>query len=266
MKLSRPLVILDLETTGIWIEKDRIIEIAMIRCLPDGTQSAYDKRVNPGMAIPPFVTEVTGITNEDVKNAPYFRDIAKEVMAFLEDADLGGFNLERFDLPLLARELAEVGIALDWNKRAIYDAQKIYHLNEKRDLSAAYFFYCNKELTDAHSALADTQATLDVIRSQVKKYGNGEETIEVLRSFDYRKKSEFLDADKRLRWWNGEVYMMFGKYARRKTLKDIAVSDRPYLEWILAQDFNDEVKAIVTNALRGIFPVPEKSEERSVES
>ncbi len=266
MKLSRPLVILDLETTGIWIEKDRIIEVGMIRCLPDGTQLAYEKRVNPGMPIPSFATEVTGITNEDVKNAPYFREIAKEVLAFLENADLGGFNLERFDLPLLAREFIDAGISFEWNDRVIYDAQKIYHLNEKRDLSAAYFFYCNKELTDAHSALADTQATLDVLRSQVKKYGQGDETIEVLRSFEYRKKNEFLDADKRLRWWNGEVYMMFGKYAPRKTLKEIALTDRPYLEWILSQDFNDEVKAIVSSALKGVFPAAEKAEDRPVET
>ena len=255
MKLSRPLVILDLETTGIWIEKDRIIEIAMIRCIPDGEQAVYEKKVNPGMPIPPGATEVTGITDTDVKNAPHFKEIAKEVAAFLENADLGGFNLERFDLPLLAREFSESGIAFNWNNRAIYDAQKIYHLNEKRDLSAAYFFYCNKELINAHSALADTQATLEVLRSQIEKYGQGDRCIEVLRSFDYRKKTEFLDGDKRFRWWNGELYMMFGKYARRKTLREVAQTDRPYLEWILAQDFSDEVKGIVANALKGNFPV-----------
>lgn len=256
MKISQPLVILDLETTGIWIEKDRIIEIAMIRCLPDGSKTSYNTYVNPGMPIPPVVTKVTGIKDADVKDAPRFRDIAPEVLKFLEDADLGGFNLERFDLPLLERELAEAGIKFEWKKRNIYDAQKVYHLHERRDLSAAYRFYCGKELMDAHSALADTQAALDVLAAQVQKYGNGQDAIESLRSFNYRPKTEFLDADRKLRWWNGEIYMMFGKYAKKIPLKDIAKNDRPYLEWILSGDFSEEVKEIVEQALEGQLPQP----------
>lgn len=261
MKISRALVILDLETTGIWIEKDRIIEIAMIRLFPDGTRSQYHSRVNPGMPIPAVVTQVTGISDADVKDAPRFRDIAPQVVRFLEDADFGGFNVERFDLPLLERELAECGIKFDWTKRNIFDAQKVYHLHERRDLSAAYQFYCGKELKDAHSALADTQATLDVLEAQVKKYGNGNDHLEALKDFNYRKKTEFLDNDRKLRWWNGEVYMMFGKYARKASLRDIAKTDRTYLEWILTQDFSDEVKDIVELALKGQLPDPPKLEE-----
>lgn len=254
MKLTRKLVILDLETTGIWIEKDKIIEIAMIRCFPDGTRDQFYSRVNPGIPIPPEVTKVTGITDADVKDSPRFRDIAPQVIRFLEDADYGGFSVERFDLPLLERELSEAGIKFEWNKATIYDAQRVYHLHERRDLSAAYQFYCGKELKNAHSALADTQATLDVLAEQVKKYGNGNDSIEALKEFNYRKKTEFLDNERKLRWWNGEVYMMFGKYARRTSLRDIAKSDRPYLEWILTQDFSDEVKDIVEQALNGKLP------------
>lgn len=256
MKLEKSLVVLDLETTGIWIEKDKIIEIAMVRLLPDGTKTVYETYVNPGMPIPPEVTQVTGIGDSHVKDAPRFRDIAPAVFRFLEDADLGGFNVERFDLPLLEREFTECGIKFDWSKRSIYDAQKIYHLHEKRDLSAAYAFYCQKELKDAHSALADTQATLDVLAAQVQKYGAGKDTIDALRAFNYRKPTEFFDADRKLRWWNGELYMMFGKYARKASLQEIAKTDRPYLEWILKQDFSDEVKDIIEQALEGHFPQP----------
>lgn len=258
MKLTRPLVILDLETTGIWIEKDRIIEIGMIRCLPDGTRETYEKKVNPGMHIPKQVTEVTGITDDDVKDAPYFRPIAQEVLDFLGDADLGGFNIERFDLPLLSREFSGVDLKFEWETRAIYDAQKIYHLNEKRDLTAAYKFYCDKELKDAHAALADSEAALGVLSSQLKRYGQGSEHIEALKGFDYKERSEFFDAGRKIRWWNGELYMMFGKYARKESLKEIAKKDRSYLEWILSRDFSDEVKELVEGAIEGHLPMPKK--------
>ena len=258
MKLVRPFVVLDLETTGTWIEKDRIIEIGMIRCLPDGSQTTFDRRVNPGMPIPPEVTEVTGIADADVKDAPRFKDIAKEVIRFLEGADLGGFNLERFDLPLLAREIADANLKYDWSKGVVYDAQKIYHLHEKRDLTAAYKFYCDHDLVAAHSALADSQATLEVLTAQLKKYGKGDEFIEALKEFDYKRKNEFYDADRKFRWWNGELYMMFGKYARKEKLKEIARNDRSYLEWILTQNFSDEVKELVERALEGKFPAPEE--------
>lgn len=254
MKLTHPLVILDLETTGTWIEKDRIIEIGMIRCLPDGQRETFIRRVNPGMPIPHPASEVTGIKDEDVKDAPYFRQLAGEVLKFLEGADLGGFNIERFDLPLLARECKDAGFRFEYSDRVIYDAQKIYHLHERRDLTAAYAFYCGKNLIDAHSALADSEATLEVLMAQVQKYGKGEEVIESLRDFNYKQYSEFYDAGRKFRWWNGELYMMFGKYSRRENLKEVAQKDRKYLEWILTQDFSDEVKDLIEGALEGHFP------------
>jgi len=254
MKLSRPLVVLDLETTGIWIEKDKIIELALIRCMPDGSRHIYEKRVNPGMPIPQEAKEITGITDKDVKDAPSFKDIAKEVLDFIGDADLGGFNVERFDLPLLTREFQEVNLSFKWQIRHIYDAQKIFHLHEKRDLTAAYKFYCDKDLNDAHSALADSEATLAILESQLKKYGKGNQDIEALKDFDYKKQSGFYDEQKKFRWWNGELYMMFGKYARKTTLKEVAQKDRRYLDWILSQDFSEEVKDIVEAALEGHFP------------
>ncbi|MFS6749766.1 exonuclease domain-containing protein, partial [Staphylococcus aureus] len=144
MKLTRPLVVLDLETTGTWIEKDRIIEIALIKIHPDLNKEIFHTKINPAMAIPPRVTEITGIRNEDVKDAPAFGNIAGKVLEFLADADLGGFNVERFDLPLLAREMLDAGLKFDYSQRTIYDAQKIFHLHQKRDLSSAFMFYCHQ--------------------------------------------------------------------------------------------------------------------------
>lgn len=262
MKTSRPLVVLDLETTGTWVEKDRIIEIAMIRCMPDQTQETYERRINPGMAIPETVTKLTGICDEDVKDAPNFRDVANEIFSFLEGADFGGFNIERFDLPLLARELSDAGLGLEWRSKNIYDAQKIYHLHEKRDLTAAYQFFCNKELEGAHSAMADTRATLDVLCSQLKKYGGGKDNIEALKDFDYQQINEFYDSGRKICWWNGDLYMMFGKYARKASLKEVAKKDRGYLEWILSQNFNDDVKELVRGALDGYFPVYEEDKKK----
>jgi DNA polymerase-3 subunit epsilon len=254
MKLAKALVILDLETTGMWLEKDRIIEIAMVKVLPSGERTVYHKRVNPGMPIPMVVTELTGISNADVKDAPAFKVIAKEVLEFIGNADLGGFNVDKFDLPLLERELREAGHSFQARAHAVYDAQKVFHLNEKRDLTAAYALYCGKKLEDAHSALADTEAALAVLEAQVAKYGEGDNGVETLARFNYVERQEFYDSDKRFRWWNGELYMMFGKYAKKESLREIARKDPHYLEWMLSKDFSEEVKALVEGALKGQFP------------
>ena len=254
MKISRTLVVLDLETTGTWIEKDKIIEIAMIKCQPSGETVTFDQRVNPGIPIPPKVSEITGMKDDDVKDKPFFSEIARAVLDFIGDADLAGFNLERFDVPLLSRELQEAGLKLDLNVRHIYDAQKIYHLNVKRDLSAAYQFYCNKPLQGAHAALVDTQATLEILTAQVAAYGKGSEDLETMQEFEYKQTSEFFDGDRKFRWWNGELYMMFGKYARTESIRDIVKKDPSYLQWILTKDFSDDVKNMVQGVLNGKFP------------
>lgn len=267
MKLSRTLVVLDLETTGTWIEKDKIIEIAMVKCHPSGERETFDQRVNPGIPIPPRVSEITGIKDEDVKDKPPFFEIARAVSEFIGDADIGGFNVERFDVPLLSRELQEAGLKLDTNARHIYDAQKVYHLNVKRDLSAAYQFYCKKELQGAHAALVDTQATLEILSAQAALYGKGTEELEHLQEFDYKQTSEFFDAERKFRWWNGELYMMFGKYARTESLREIAKKDASYLQWILTKDFSDEVKNMVQGILNGKFPdAPSAADEAVVPS
>ena len=254
MKLTKPLVVLDLETTGIWIEKDRIIEIGMIKVTPDGKEELYSTKVNPCMPIPTVVTELTGICDADVKSAPPFGSIAGKVLAFLEGADLGGFNVERFDLPLLAREFSDAGIKFDYATRTVYDAQKIYHLHERRDLSAAFAFYCKADLKDAHSATADAKATLAILQEQLKRYAPASDQIEGLKEFDYKQTTEFFDSERKFRWWNGDLYMTFGKYARKESLKTIAKKDPQYLEWVLDKDFSDEVKNMIQGVLNGLYP------------
>ena len=263
MELSNTLVVLDLDTTGTWVDRDRIIEIAMIKCAPDGTRETYDKRVNPGMLIPEVVSELTGITNEDVKGAPAFKDIAGEVLAFIKGCDVAGFNVCRFDFPLLQREIYDAGLKFNWEGIKLYDAQKVFHLNEKRDLTAAYNFYCQKDLKNAHSALADTQATLEVLESQVARYDQEEGLLESLGKFDYKQTAEFLDDERKFRWWNGKAYMMFGKYARKYSLQEVVRMDPGYLEWVLSAKFSEEVKTLVSNALQGRFPVFELEDKNN---
>ena len=254
MKLTRPLVVLDLETTGVWIEKDRIIEIGMVKLNPDGKQEIYESKVNPCMPIPAVVTELTGISDADVKSAPAFGSIAGKVLTFLEGADIGGFNVERFDLPLLAREFADAGIKFEFSSRTVYDAQKIYHLHERRDLSAAFALYCHQELKDAHSATADAQATLSILQEQLKRYAPEHQDIEGLKEFEYKQSSEYFDNERKFRWWNGDLYMTFGKYAKKEPLKAIAKKDPQYLEWVLDKDFSDDVKNMIQDVLNGKYP------------
>jgi DNA polymerase III subunit epsilon len=256
MRLQKTLVVFDLETTGTWVERDKIVEIGMVRISPDGSRKDYVKRVNPGIPIPLNVSRIIDITSEDVKDAPRFKEIANDVLEFIGDADLGGFNIQRFDLPVLEREFIEAGISFSWKGRDIYDAQKVYHIHEKRDLMAAYKLYCDKNLTNAHTALGDAEATLEILDAQIKQYGKEEEGIESLRDFDYEQSSAYFDSERKFCWWNGNLYPMFGKYRRKKHIKDIARNDRSYLEWIAGSDFSDEIKLLAADALNGQFPHP----------
>ena len=254
MKLEKPLVVLDLETTGTWIEKDRIVEVGMIRVSPDGARESFRARVNPGMPIPARVSQVIGITDADVKDEPPFKEVAVKVLTFIGDADLGGFNLERFDLLILERELFQAGLKFDWRGRTIYDAQKVYHLHEKRTLTAAYKFYCEKDLVNAHTALGDAEASLEILSAQIHKYGEPEKGLSSLRKFDYEKTDDFFDEERKFRWWNGELYPVFGKYAKRNSLKEIAKKEPSYLEWLLTTDFSEDVKLMIKGILEGRFP------------
>ncbi len=254
MKIKKDLVVLDLESTGVWIEKDKIIEIALLKYHPDGSKETFCTRVNPGMPIPKMVSELTGIWDKDVQAAPRFSTIAEKVLHFIGASDLGGFSIERFDLLLLKREMEEAGLRFEWDERLIYDAQKVFHLNEKRDLSAAYQFYCGRELAGAHSALADSEAVYAILEKQVEQYGKGETDLSVLLQFEYESLFDFHDGERKFCWWNGKLFPMFGKYSRKLPLEDIVKTDPGYLKWILAKDFSEGVKSIVRAALNGDLP------------
>ncbi|PTN09948.1 3'-5' exonuclease [Mangrovibacterium marinum] len=174
LNLKNPLIFLDLETTGINVATDRIVEIALIKVQPDGSEETKEMRINPEMPIPEAASKVHGIYDQDVKDCPTFKEVAKSLAKFMEGCDLAGFNSNRFDIPLLAEEFLRVDVDVDFKKRKFVDVQAIFHKMEKRTLAAAYKFYCQQELQDAHSAMADTKATYEVLKSQLDMYQDTE--------------------------------------------------------------------------------------------
>jgi len=182
LDLKRPLAFFDLETTGLDIAHDRIIEISIVKISPDGKEEKYTRRINPTIPISEESKKITGITDEDVKDMPVFKDVAKEIVEFFGNSDLAGYNSNRFDIPLLAEEFIRADIDFDFEKRKFVDVQVIYHKKEQRTLSAAYKFYCDKNLEDAHSAEADTYATYEVLKKQIEKYDDIKNDINFLSS------------------------------------------------------------------------------------
>jgi DNA polymerase-3 subunit epsilon len=180
LNLKNPIVFFDLETTGIDIASDRVVEISYLKVSPDGEETTKTRKINPERPIPAEATEVHGITNEDVKNCPTFKQIAKSLAADIEGCDLAGYNSNRFDIPLLAEEFIRAGVNIDLNKHKFVDVQTIFHKKEPRTLTAAYKFYCNKELTDAHTAEADTLATYEILKSQLDHYEDLDNDMEFL--------------------------------------------------------------------------------------
>ena len=170
LNLKNPIVFFDLETTGINIVKDRIVEISFVKVHPNGKEESKTRRINPEMPIPPESTAIHGITDEDVKDCPTFKEIAKSLAAQIEGCDLAGYNSNRFDIPLLAEEFLRAGVDIDLNKRKFVDVQTIFHKMEQRTLSAAYKFYCDKSLENAHTAEADTMATYEILKAQLDRY------------------------------------------------------------------------------------------------
>lgn len=260
LKLQRPLIFFDLETTGLDVKTARIVEIAFMKMFPDERVESFLTRVNPEMLIPADATKVHGINNFDVMDKPTFKKIAMDVWAMLENSDLAGYNLIKFDVPILINELKRAGIEYSVENVNLVDVLKIYRLKERRDLSAAYRYYCQKELKDAHSALKDTQATLEIFKAQTEKYPDLPSTIEELHLFCNQKDERYVDADKKFIWENGKACFTFGKY-KGVLLNKVATVDPEYLKWMLTQDFSDEVRSILKAALIGEFP--EKQEQKT---
>lgn len=244
LNLNKPVCFFDLETTGTNISKDRIVEISILKVHPGGKEETTTWKVNPEMPIPPQVTLIHGISDEDVKEAPTFKEISKEVYNLIKDSDLGGFNSNRFDIPLLAEEMLRCDVDFDMKNRLSIDVQTIFHKMEKRTLSAAYKFYCDKDLTDAHSAEADTKATYEVLKAQVEKYEELENNSKFLAEFSTHNKFAdfagfivFNDKD--------EECFSFGKNKGKK-VEDILEKEPGYFGWILNSDFPLYTKKVLT--------------------
>ena len=253
--LQRPVVFLDLEATGVWPEKDRIVEVALIKMTPDGKEELFHTKVNPEMKIPPESIAIHHITDEDVKGAPTFRQIARKVLEFFNGADLGGFGLDRLDIPLLQKEFRLAEVTFDFSKCRLLDAKKIFMLKEPRDLGTACRFYLNKPLENAHTALADARATLEVFKAQLGKYPDLPKDAEGIHEATRSDSWVYVDESQRFRWWSGEVYFNFGK-EYGKSLKEVAKERPAFLDWMLNQKFSPEVQCIVADALNGKFPKP----------
>ena len=255
IKLDRPLVIFDIEATGLSVRADRIIELAAIRINEDGSEDRGYWLLNPEMPIPIESTAIHGIKDIDVKDCPTFQMKALEILAFFGEADLGGFNAGRFDIPLLTEEFNRADIPFKTLHRRVLDAQRIYHMREPRDLSAAVQFYCGKTHDDAHGAEADTEATLAVLRGQFARYPDLPQTMEQLDKTFNPLDPFNADRSGHLRWVKGELTINFGKKKGAK-VKDLAKDNSGFLKWITKNDFPLDTRKICEDAINGIFPDP----------
>lgn len=244
LSLTRPLCFFDLETTGVNVAKDRVVEISILKIFPNGNKESKTWLVNPEMPIPPQTTAVHGITDEKVANEPTFKQLSKDIYSMIKGSDLAGFNSDRFDIPLLAEEMFRAEIDVDFKKHLTVDVQTIFHKMEKRNLSAAYKFYCGKDLDNAHSAEADTNATYEVLKSQIEKYDELENDVSKLSAFSTRTKSVdfagFVIIDK-----DGDAAFNFGKHKGKKVV-EVLGREPGYFSWLLNADFPRYTKKVLT--------------------
>ena len=244
LNLKNPLIFFDLETTGVDVSKDRIVEICYIKVFPDGSEKEYTRRINPGMHIPEGASAVHGIYDDDVKDCPLFREVAKEIAADFEGCDLAGFNSNRFDLPMLAEEFLRAQVDIDLTRHHAIDVQVLYHKREPRTLSAAHKFYCGCEFDNAHSALADTRATYEVLKAQLDHYDDMENDVAALakessftRNVDFAGRFVYDDA--------GREVFNFGKY-KGEPVAAVLQRDPGYYGWMMNGDFPLNTKQALT--------------------
>lgn len=244
LNLKRPIVFFDLETTGVDTSKDRIVEISMIKVWPDGKEEVKTRRINPEMPIPAEATAVHGITDADVADAPRFAQVAKSLEEFIRGCDFGGFNSNRFDLPMLVEEFMRAGLNVDLKRRRFIDVQNIFHKKEQRTLVAAYKFYCDKNLDEAHSAEADTRATYEVLKAQLDRYDDLENDVDALA--DYSSRGEAADYAGRILYDEKGVEVFgFGKYKGR-SVAEVFREEPSYYAWMMNGDFPLYTKKVIT--------------------
>ncbi len=244
--LQRPLVFIDLETTGTNLATDRIVEVAIVKVLPDGTKQVKHKIVNPQMSIPKGSTDLHGITDDKVQDAPTFKEVANELKQFIDNADLSGYNSNRFDIPLLMEEFLRAGITLDMTNRRMLDVQHIFHMMEKRTLGAAYKFYCEKELHDAHSAEADASATWEILEAQLIRYAHLGKTVDTILQFTGEE--QIVDFARRFVMENEIEVFNFGKHKGRPVC-DVLKAEPQYYDWMMKGDFPLHTKQKLTEIL-----------------
>lgn len=245
LRLSRPLALIDLETTGINVASDRIIEISILKVNPDGTREQKSWRVNPTIPIEPYATQVHGITNADVADCPTFRDLAKELHAYINGCDLGGYNSNKFDIPMLAEEFLRAEIEFDASNRHLVDIQNIFHRMEQRTLAAAYKFYCGKEMDNAHNAAYDIMVTYEVLEAQLERYENElQADVPFLSEFSTRARTVDL-AGRVIYNEKGVEVFGFGKH-NGKSVEEIFRKEPSYYNWMMEGDFPLYTKKAIT--------------------
>jgi DNA polymerase-3 subunit epsilon len=253
-RLKRPLAVLDIEATGTNPRTDRIVELAIIKLVPpDGARETHVFRVNPDMPIPPEATAIHGIRDADVADAPRFRDLAPRLYRLLDGCDLGGYNVLRYDLPLLIEEFLRASINFPVGERKVVDAQRIFHKREPRDLKAALAFYCNELYLEGHRAEADALATIRVFEGQFARYADLPRDIDDLDRYCSMREPSWADREGRLRWVGTEITINFGK-RKGEALRALARTDPGFLKWILRSDFPSDAKEIVRLVLNGGHP------------
>ncbi len=245
LKLNNPLVFFDLETTGISITKDRIVEVSFLKIYPNGKEEIKSRRINPEIPIPPEATQVHGITDEDVKDCPTFKQVAKSLAQQLDGCDLAGFNSSRFDVPMLAEEFLRAGVDFDMKNRRFVDVQIIFHRKEPRTLEAAYRFYCDKELENAHSAEADTLATYEVLKSQLERYPDLVNDVEALSNEFSSFKDNVDFAGRIVLNDKGVEIFNFGKH-KGKSVAEVLKKEPSYYSWMMDGDFPLNTKQELT--------------------
>lgn len=247
LNLNKPIIFFDLETTGTNITQDRIVEVSILKIMPDGKEISRTRRINPGIPIQPEATAVHHITDADVAGEPTFKQIAKDLASIFAGCDIAGFNSNRFDIPMLDEEFQRAGIKFDFTKPRFIDVQTIFHKKEQRTLVAAYRFYCGKELEGAHSALADTMATYEVLMAQLDRYPETEEfgnDMDKLARFSVQGGNMDL-AGRLSRGTDGEAVFNFGKYKGQK-VADVFRREPSYYRWMMQGDFPKDTKDIIT--------------------
>lgn len=246
LNLQNPIIFFDLETTGVDVAKDRIVELCYIKVFPNGNEESKSMRLNPGMPIPPRASEVHGIYDADVVDCPTFKEIAPELFRTFQGCDLAGFNSNKFDIPLLCEEFLRQGMDFDVSKRKCIDVQNIYHKLERRTLVAAYKYYCEKDLENAHSALADTRATLEVLEAQLDRYPSDlKNDVDFLA--EYSKMNNNVDfAGRIIRNEKGVEVFNFGKHKGKPVVDVLLRLDPSYYAWMMQGDFSQNTKQVLT--------------------